>query len=111
MTVLESDRVPVRHIVAVEVDGDEYVVWRGVSGAARQRAACRCPHLDWDLTEGTVVGDDLVCTGHGWSFDCRGHAFKRTEAGRIDPKDDIETMRVVEADGKIALCALASRTS
>ena len=102
MTVLESDRVPARHIVAVEVDGDEYVVWRGGSGALGS-APRRCPHLDWDLTEGTVVGDDLVCTGHGWSFDCRGHAFKRTEAGRIDPKDDIETVRVVEADGKIAL--------
>ena len=85
-------------------------MWRGASGASGS-APRWCPHLDWDLTEGTVVDDELVCTGHGWSFDCEGHAFKRTEAGRIDPKDDIETVRVVEADGTIARLGLASGTS
>ena len=54
-------------------------MWRGASGALGS-APRWCPHLDWDLTEGTVVDDELVCTGHGWSFDCEGHAFKRTEA-------------------------------
>ena len=102
MTVLPSESVPPSRIVPVEVDGAEYVVWRGASGALGS-APRWCPHLDWDLTEGTVVDDELVCTGHGWSFDCEGHAFKRTEAGRIDPKDDIETVRVVEAGGTIAL--------
>ena len=62
-------------------------------------------------TEGTVVGDELVCPGHGWSFDCAGHAFKRTEFGRVDPKDDIETVRIVEAGRDDRALALASGPS
>jgi hypothetical protein len=42
-----------------------------------------------------------VCQGHGWSFDCRGHAFKRNEFGRVDPKDDFATLRLSEAGGVI----------
>lgn len=102
MTSLGSEQVPAHGIVSVEVDGADFVVWRGASGALGS-APRWCPHLDWDLTEGTVVDDELVCTGHGWSFDCRGHAFKRTEIGRIDPKDDIETVQIAEADGAISL--------
>ena len=102
MTVLESERVPVRHIVAVEVEGDEYVVWRGASGALGS-APRRCPHLDWDLTEGQVVGDELVCTGHGWSFTCAGRALKRNELGREDDKGTIECLVVAEVDGTIEL--------
>ena len=81
---------------------DDFVVWRGTSGALGS-APRWCPHLDWDLTEGMVVDDELVCAGHGWSFDCAGHAFKRTELGRIDPKDDVETVQIAEAGGRIVL--------
>jgi phenylpropionate dioxygenase-like ring-hydroxylating dioxygenase large terminal subunit len=102
VTSLASDAVPVRAVVAVEVDGADFVVWRGSSGALGS-APRWCPHLDWDLTEGTVVGDELVCAGHGWSFDCRGHAFKRNELGRVDPKDDIATVQIAEAGGRIEL--------
>jgi nitrite reductase/ring-hydroxylating ferredoxin subunit len=101
-TSVASDDVPARTVVAVAVDGVDFVVWRGASGALGS-APRRCPHLDWDLTEATVVDDELVCAGHGWSFDCAGHAFKRTELGRIDPKDDVETVCIAEAGGRIAL--------
>jgi phenylpropionate dioxygenase-like ring-hydroxylating dioxygenase large terminal subunit len=84
----------------VEVDGDDFVVWRGTSGVLGI-APRRCPHLDEDLAEGFVAGDELVCRGHGWSFDCAGHAFKRNEFGRIDPKDDVETLQIAETDGVI----------
>ena len=97
--IISADLGP-RVVCPVEVDHREYVVWRGASGALGS-APRWCPHLDWDLTEGVVVGDELVCSGHGWSFDCAGHAFKRSELGRIDPKDDIETLRLVEVGGVI----------
>jgi hypothetical protein len=32
-----------------------------------------------------------------------GHAFKRNELGRVDPKDDIAALDVREADGSIEL--------
>ena len=97
---LPSTSVPAGSVVAVEVDGESFVVWRGRSGVLGS-APRTCPHLDWDLVEAEVVGDELVCPGHGWSFDCAGHAFKRNEFGRADPKDDIDTLMLREDQGRI----------
>jgi phenylpropionate dioxygenase-like ring-hydroxylating dioxygenase large terminal subunit len=85
---------------AVVACADDVVVWRGASGelCAMYRF---CPHLDEDLAEATVVGDELVCHGHGWSFDGRGHAYKRNLFGRADPKGEIETFDVSEVDGEV----------
>ena len=90
-------------IVPILVEGHECVVWRGRSG--RLGSAPRfCPHLDHDLLEGYVSGDELVCAGHGWAFDGSGHAYKRNERGRVDPKGTVlalvlhEDERGIEAD-------------
>jgi len=86
-------------VVAVEVDGHEYVVWRGRNGELGS-APRSCPHLDHDLAEGFVVDDELVCPGHGWAFDGSGNMFKRNEFGRVDPKGNVPTLSVKEeADG------------
>jgi nitrite reductase/ring-hydroxylating ferredoxin subunit len=92
--------VPPGRVVAVEHDGAEYVVWRSRSGrlCAMPR---QCPHLDWDLAEAWVEGEELVCPGHGWSFDPDGHACKRNLLGRADAKDDVPTLPVEERDGEV----------
>jgi phthalate 4,5-dioxygenase oxygenase subunit len=77
----------------VDVDGDEFVVWRAADGALRS-APRWCPHLDHDLADGFLDGAELVCAGHGWAFDGEGHAFKRNEFGRIDPKGTVPCLRV-----------------
>lgn len=82
-------------VVAVEVDGHEYVVWRGRTDELGS-APRSCPHLDHDLAEGFVVDDELVCPGHGWAFDGRGNMFKRNEFGRVDPKGNVPTLRLRE---------------
>jgi phenylpropionate dioxygenase-like ring-hydroxylating dioxygenase large terminal subunit len=86
-------------IAAVEIDGTECVVWRGRSG--RLGSGPRfCPHLDHDLAEGFVSGDELVCAGHGWAFDGAGHTYKRNEFGRADPKGTVIELTLKEdADG------------
>jgi phenylpropionate dioxygenase-like ring-hydroxylating dioxygenase large terminal subunit len=86
-------------IEAVEIDGQECVVWRGRSG--RLGSGPRfCPHLDHDLAEGFVSGDELVCAGHGWAFDGVGHTYKRNEFGRADPKGIVMALTLREdADG------------
>jgi phenylpropionate dioxygenase-like ring-hydroxylating dioxygenase large terminal subunit len=82
-------------MAAVEVDGHECVVWRGRSG--RLGSAPRfCPHLDHDLTEGYVAGDELVCAGHGWAFDGAGHTYKRNEFGRVDSKGTVIALTLTE---------------
>jgi phenylpropionate dioxygenase-like ring-hydroxylating dioxygenase large terminal subunit len=97
---IEVASLPRGCIVPVTLDAAEFVVWRGASGALGS-APRTCPHLDWDLAEGSVVDDDLVCSGHGWAFDCHGHAFKRNEVGRVDPKDDVDTLTLTERAGVI----------
>ena len=90
---LDAAALPPGAIAAVELDGHEYVVWRGRSG--RLGSAPRsCPHLDHDLAEGFVVGNELVCPGHGWAFDGRGNAYKRNEFGRVDPKGRVPALRL-----------------
>jgi phenylpropionate dioxygenase-like ring-hydroxylating dioxygenase large terminal subunit len=96
---LDPATLPAGAVVAVDLDGHEYVVWRGRSG--RLGGAPRtCPHLDHDLAEGYVIDDELVCAGHGWAFDGLGHVYKRNELGRVDPKGRVCTLTFREsADG------------
>src|ERR1700751_2544705 len=95
MPLIEANALPPGAIVAVEVDGAEYVVWRGCSG--RLGSAPRiCPHLDHDLAEGYVVDDELVCPGHGWAFDGRGDVYKRNEFGRVDSKGRVPALTLRE---------------
>jgi nitrite reductase/ring-hydroxylating ferredoxin subunit len=100
--LIASRDVPVGAIVPVEVADGEFVVWRASSGRACVIAR-QCPHLDFDLADGFVVDDELVCSGHGWSFDTEGHACKRNLAGRADPKDEAVTLPIEEHDGEIRL--------
>ncbi len=101
--LIASRDVPPGAVVPVETSTGEFVVWR----AARSGRACviarRCPHLDFDLADGFVVDDELVCSGHGWAFATDGRACKRNLAGRADPKDRAVTLPIEEHDGVIRI--------
>ncbi len=97
---LDSGALAVGAVMALEIDGQEYVVWRGGNGLLGS-APRICPHLDHDLAEGFVVGDELVCPGHGWAFDGRGNVYKRNEFGRADPKGVVPTLTLREAADRI----------
>ena len=93
--------LPSGAVIAVELEGEEFVVWRGRNGALGS-APRICPHLDHDLAEGYVVDDELVCPGHGWAFDGRGNTFKRNEHGRVDPKGRVGRLTLRErSDGGV----------
>jgi phenylpropionate dioxygenase-like ring-hydroxylating dioxygenase large terminal subunit len=94
---LASGSVAPGSVVAIECDGEEFVLWRGRDGRVRG-APRRCPHLGHDLAEGYVVDDELVCAGHAWAFDGDGHAYKRNEFGRADPKGSVDTPLIREHD-------------
>jgi phenylpropionate dioxygenase-like ring-hydroxylating dioxygenase large terminal subunit len=86
----------------VDIEGEEYVLWRGMDG--RLRSAPRtCPHLDHDLAEGHVAGEELVCAGRAWAFDGDGNAYKRNEFGRIDLKGSVATLAIREENGTVVL--------
>jgi len=94
------EAVRVGCVFAIELGTDDFVLWRGLDGVVRS-APRWCPHLDHDLADGYVHGDELVCAGHGWAFDGTGNAYKRNELGRVDPKGTVMTLRVDERDGVI----------
>ena len=94
--------MPGARIVEAVVDGQDVVVWRSAGGSLCVVPRW-CPHLDHDLAEGYVHGDELVCVAHGWSIACDGHVFKRNEAGREDAKGTVRTWQAREQDGKISV--------
>lgn len=100
MDALSSVALAPGRVIQVEIDGDEFVVWRGRDGRLRS-APRRCPHLDHDLVEGYVIDCELVCAGHAWEFDGAGNVFKRNEFGRIDPKGTVGALIIDEHDGRI----------
>jgi phenylpropionate dioxygenase-like ring-hydroxylating dioxygenase large terminal subunit len=97
MTRLDAAALVPGRVVAIEVGGVDFVAWRTQTGHV-YGVPRWCPHLDHDLVEGYVTGEELVCAGHGWAFDGRGHAFKRNEFGRVDPKGTVAALHVCETD-------------
>jgi len=89
-------------VCAVDVGDEEYVLWRGADGRLRS-APRRCTHLDHDLAEGHVAGNELVCAGHGWAFDGAGNAYKRNEFGRVVPKGSVATLEIREEGGTVVV--------
>lgn len=97
-----DEQLPVGMVRPIAVDGEDYVLWRGADG--RLRSVPRyCPHLDHDLAEGYVVGDELVCPGHAWAFDGDGNAYKRNEFGRVDPKGTVATLEIRDTSAGVDL--------
>ncbi len=98
--VIDSAALPPGGVAAARLDGTDVVVWRGRDGALGAMTRW-CPHLDLDLADGFVDGNDLVCPGHGWSFTCAGRAQKRTEHGRVDDKGPVVHWQVRDESGTI----------
>jgi len=97
---IPAEAVARGRVRALEIGGEEFVLWRGAD--SRVRSAPRwCPHLDHDLADGYVAECELVCAGHGWGFDGDGHAFKRNEWGRVDPKGTVPVLVLAEHDDVI----------
>jgi phenylpropionate dioxygenase-like ring-hydroxylating dioxygenase large terminal subunit len=101
---LPASQLPAGGVQPIEIDGHDYVLWRGADGRVRSGPRY-CPHLDHDLAEGWVAGDELVCPGHGWAFDGDGNTYKRNEFGRVDPKGGVETLDVREDAGTVRVQA------
>ena len=107
---VHSARVPPGRVVPVEIAGEDFVAWRGDDGEVRT-APRWCPHLDHDLADGYVDGNELVCAGHGWAFDGAGNAFKRNEFGRVDPKGHVPVLGGSEHAALITLSLPEPRES
>jgi nitrite reductase/ring-hydroxylating ferredoxin subunit len=79
--ICRSDELPAGGVLGREFLGGRVVAWRGQDGVARVRSAY-CVHLGADLSGGTVVGNELRCPFHRWTYDAHGRC---TGTGIGDP--------------------------
>lgn len=83
----------------------DLVIWRGDDGQV-QVWEDRCPHRSVRLSAGQVVGNTLVCSYHGMSYNSAGQCIKvPAHPGYIPPKQACaHTFQVKERYGLIYVC-------
>ena len=78
-----------------QILGEHVAIYRTESGEV-VALADRCPHRGYPLSLGTVVGEELVCGYHGFTFDCSGTCVSIPGQDRIPSKAVVRTYPVVE---------------
>jgi nitrite reductase/ring-hydroxylating ferredoxin subunit len=99
--VARVDGVGHGDVVPIEVDGVPMILFR-----IRDRlfaAQRRCPHQGYDLSDGLVVGEGLLCGVHGWRFDAATGAHDSSPACLTT-----YPVRVVGDDVEVAAAPLAT---
>ncbi|MHB8379733.1 MAG: Rieske 2Fe-2S domain-containing protein [Acidimicrobiales bacterium] len=78
-----------------QILGEHVAIFRSASGRVTALADT-CPHRGYPLSLGTVVGEQLVCGYHGFTFDCSGTCVAVPGQDRIPSKADVRSYAVVE---------------
>ncbi len=93
LEIAHVDDLPVGRVKCVRVGGRTIALYHSTRGFFASDDTC--PHRGGPLHEGDIVGNDIVCPWHFWSFDmetgmCSGNPSVRitkhevrVEAGRI----------------------------
>lgn len=66
---VEASKVQPDTMLTVEVDGESVLI-ANVDGKYYGIGAI-CTHEEWDLSEGTLVGTEVTCAGHGTVWDLK----------------------------------------
>jgi phenylpropionate dioxygenase-like ring-hydroxylating dioxygenase large terminal subunit len=78
-----------------QILGEHVALFRSESGQV-VALADQCPHRGYPLSLGTVVGEQLVCGYHGFTFDCTGKCVAVPGQDRIPSRADVRGYTVVE---------------
>jgi vanillate O-demethylase monooxygenase subunit len=78
-----------------QILGEHVALFRSQSGRV-VALADQCSHRGYPLSLGTVVGDQLVCGYHGFTFDCSGTCVAVPGQDRIPSKADVRGYPLVE---------------
>ena len=76
--------------VSRQILGEHVAMYRAASGDV-VAVADQCPHRGYPLSLGTVVGDELVCGYHGFTFDCSGTCVAVPGQDRIPSRLSVRT--------------------
>jgi phenylpropionate dioxygenase-like ring-hydroxylating dioxygenase large terminal subunit len=74
---------------------EDVVLYRTLAGSVIALRD-RCPHRRFPLSRGHLVGDELVCGYHGFTFDCAGHCVRVPGQERIPNRADVRSYSVAE---------------
>lgn len=69
--------------------GDEHIVVANVGGQFYAMGAI-CKHEEWDLSEGTLVGNKIICAGHGAEWDLQTGKAAFHEPLESEPLYDVK---------------------
>ena len=69
-----SERLAVGRPAPVRILDENFTLYRGEGGSAHV-VATHCPHRGLTLAVGRVVGDNIECFYHGWTFSGRGQCL------------------------------------
>jgi phenylpropionate dioxygenase-like ring-hydroxylating dioxygenase large terminal subunit len=101
--VAMSDEIAPGELKSLKYFGQEFVVWRGESGELHA-VDPYCPHLGAHLGGGEIVGEDLRCPFHHWSFNGEGGVTGIPYSKLIPPKlkrSCLTTWHVQETQGVV----------
>lgn len=88
-------------VVEVEAFGERMAVFRGANGKVSV-VDVFCPHLNANLADGRVEGDELVCPFHGWKFKQDGKCSHIPYSENVPPSQaKVKTWNSIEAWGLI----------
>jgi NAD(P)H-dependent nitrite reductase small subunit len=96
--VARASELPVGRAKAVTVDGRTVALYHTARGFFATDNTC--PHRGGPLAEGDVIGEEIVCPWHLWSFDVATGICPGNDDYRIATHD-------VRADGERILVRLA----
>jgi phenylpropionate dioxygenase-like ring-hydroxylating dioxygenase large terminal subunit len=78
-----------------QILGEHVALFRSESGRV-VAFADQCPHRGYPLSLGSVVGEELVCGYHGFTFDCGGVCVAIPGQDRIPGRANVRSYPVVE---------------
>ena len=91
----------------------DYVMWRPVPGGPVRAALDECPHRSARLSQGEVLGGDLVCPYHGWQFGPSGACVRIPTNDADTPiprRAQLATVLAGERYGLVWVCVGVPRT-
>lgn len=83
--------------LARQVAGTPIVLFRGADGSVTALQD-RCPHRNYPLSKGRVVGGEIQCPYHGWRFDGSGACVALPGAGDDADRSRLGAFRIDAAE-------------
>ena len=84
----------------LEAFGSKLVIWLGASGELHVLDSY-CRHMGGDLSQGTVVGENVACPFHSWRWGGDGKCQEIPYARRVPPRARTRAWQTMELDGQL----------